>query len=149
MDEDWDANNKEESTLDRRGGQAAATAAADDDDEEEEEEEEESSDKAALRQAKEALSGAPKMSSGGYGGIGMSSPSASSSSSSPSLGSGVIEEASSTFSFSPFNSLFTSASAVDGVGGSSSRRPSLASSQSKLRADVMSCHVMSCHVMCD
>ena len=63
----------------------------------------------------------------GYGGI--SSPS--------SLGSGVIEDGSSTFSFSPFNSLFTSASATEEE-GSSSRRPSSASSQSEL---VCCCHM--------
>jgi hypothetical protein len=111
MEEDGDDSDNEESSLDRKGHQEVAEAEVE-------------------AEAEASSTAASSLLSKGYGGI--SSPG--------SLGSGVIEDDSSTFSFSPFNSLFTSASAtvVGEKEGSSSRRPSSASSQSE--------HVCCCHV---
>jgi hypothetical protein len=111
MDEDGDDSDNEETSLDRKGHEEVADAEVE-------------------VEAEASSTAASSLLSKGYGGI--SSPG--------SLGSGVIEDDSSTFSFSPFNSLFTSAS-VTVVGeeeGSSSRRPSSASSQSER---VFCCHV--------
>lgn len=121
VDEDGDDKNEDSNVC--RGGDEAVEG-------EGVEEEGSSMESSYQTKGRGALSKASNLSSAGYGGI--SSPCLPSSAS---LGSGVIEDGSgsSTYSFSPFNSLFTSAS--PGAGGedddTSSRRPHSASSHSK------------------
>ena len=123
VDEDGDGDDKnEESTVGRRGDEALEGEGV--------EEEGSTMESPYQTKGKGALSKASNLSSAGYGGI--SSPCLPSSTS---LGSGVIEDGcgSSTYSFSPFNSLFTSGS--PSAGGedddTSTRRPQTASSHSK------------------
>lgn len=127
VDEDGDDKN-EVSTVGRRGDEDEAVEG--EGVMEEGSSMESSSQADGKGKGKGALSKASNLSSAGYGGI-----SSTYLPSSGSLGSGVIEDGcgSSTYSFSPFNSLFTSASpsAVGEDDDTSSRRPHSASSHSK------------------
>ena len=130
VDDDGDDKN-DKSTLGRRGDEDEAVGEGEGV-KEEGSSMESSSQTEGKGKGKGALSKASNLSSAGYGGI---SSTYLPSSGSGSLGSGVIEDGcgSSTYSFSPFNSLFTSASpsAVGEDDDTSSRRPHSASSHSK------------------